>query len=101
MVSPQVLATGPSHLLRGTPLEAAFERGEYTPPELADVAQAVLHARDKGISVFVGLNDEGLAVEGGSFNRAGDEALINALESFNRTQDYAALDAFCADQSVD
>jgi radical SAM enzyme (TIGR01210 family) len=81
----------PTYVAEGTMLEHAFRKGEYDPPRLRDVAEAVRHAEGKRVSVFVGLNDEGLAVEGGSFVRPGDERLIAALERFNRSQDYAAL----------
>lgn len=76
----------------GTVLEEAFRKGEYTPPLLRDVARAARHAEGKPISVFIGLSDEGLAVEGGSFRRPGDEAMIQKLETFNRTQDHSILD---------
>lgn len=84
----------PTYAARGTPLEAAFRGGTWTPPTLRDVARAALHARGKGISVFLGLFDEGLAVPGGSFRRPGDEADVALLEAFNRTQDFAHLEAF-------
>jgi hypothetical protein len=56
------------------------------------VAKAVRHAQGKKLSVFIGLSDEGLAVEGGSFLRPGEEELVAALEHFNLTQDYSILD---------
>jgi len=82
----------PTYVSSGTPLAESFERGEYVPPRLMDVAQAAKHARDKDVSVFLGLYDEGLAVEGGSFMRPGDEGLVARLEEFNRTQDFNILD---------
>ncbi|MBU1566038.1 MAG: hypothetical protein KJ630_10465 [Proteobacteria bacterium] len=81
----------PTYVARSTKLEEAFHAGLYAPPLLQSVARAVLAAEGKKISVFVGLNDEGLAVPGGSFIRQGDEDLINALEAFNRTQDFRSL----------
>jgi radical SAM enzyme (TIGR01210 family) len=89
------LHLNPTYAARGTELERSFLRGEYAPPHLVDVARAVLHARGKAISLFVGLNDEGLAVPGGSFLRPGDEPLVAALEAFNRSQDHATLEAWC------
>ena len=83
----------PTYVARGTALESAFRDKRYTPPRLRDVVRAVLHGKDRSISIFVGLNDEGLAVKGGSFIRPGDQALIGCLESFNRTQDYDTLAA--------
>ncbi len=81
----------PTYVAYGTVLERRFRMGEYSPPRLHDVARAALHAEGKPISVFLGLSDEGLACEGGSFIRPGEQALVAKLEGFNRTQDYALL----------
>ncbi len=81
----------PTYVAGGTRLAEAFADGEYAPPRLSDVVRAVLHGEGKRITIFAGLNDEGLAVADGSFIRRGDGPLIEALESFNRTQDYDAL----------
>ncbi len=81
----------PTYAARGTPLEQAFHAGDFIPPTLESVRQAVLAAEDSSISIYVGLNDEGLAVEGGSFIRPGDEELVACLEEFNRTQDFSVL----------
>ena len=83
----------PTFAARGTPLEEAFLRGAYEPPQLRDVARAARHARGTPLSLFLGLSDEGLAVEGGSFLRPGDEPLVALLERFNREQDYDLLNA--------
>lgn len=83
----------PTYVAGGTLLAEAFARGEYTPPRLIDIAEAVRHAKGKSVSVFVGLYDEGLAVEGGSFIRPGDQDIAEQLELFNRTQDFAVLDS--------
>ncbi len=86
----------PTYVAVGTALEESFRNRQYAPPRLRDVARAVRHARGKGLSVFIGLADEGLAVEGGSFLRPGEEHLAEELERFNRTQDYDILDGICA-----
>lgn len=85
----------PTYAAAGTLLEQAFQEGRYAPPQLRDVAKAVRHARGKKLSIFIGLSDEGLAVEGGSFLRAGEEDMVAALERFNLTQDYSILDCVC------
>lgn len=88
----------PTYAASGTILAEKFKAGEYAPPKLVDVARAVVSGKQfpktERISVFVGLNDEGLAVEGGSFIRPGDENLMKALEDFNITQDYDSLEKF-------
>ena len=83
----------PTYAAKGTPLAQAFAEGRFEPPLLVDVARAVLRAQRRRLTVFIGLNDEGLAVPGGSFLRAGEQALVEQLESFNRTQDFAILEA--------
>lgn len=90
------LHLNPTYVAAGTALVEAFERGEYTPPQLRDVARAAQTARGKPLSVFIGLYDEGLAVPGGSFVRADDEQVVAELHRFNRTQDFAILDRICA-----
>ena len=81
----------PTYAARETPLEKAFHDGSFVPPQLESVRKAVLAAEDSNVSLFVGLNDEGLAVEGGSFIRDGDGPLISILEEFNRSQDFSVL----------
>lgn len=87
------LHLNPTYVAFGTPLEQSFKKGEYSPPKLIDVARAAIYAKGANISVFVGLYDEGLAVEGGSFIRPGDEEIVKLLKEFNRTQDYKLLNA--------
>ena len=82
----------PTYVAAGTALETAFWEGRYTPPLLEDVAEAARHAREKSTSIFIGLSDEGLAAEGGSFLRQDNQALTERLELFNRSRDYDILD---------
>ena len=88
----------PTYVASGTILAEKFKAGEYSPPMLVNVARAILSGKQfpksERINIFVGLNDEGLAVEGGSFIRPGDEELIKAFENFNITQDYDTLEKF-------
>lgn len=83
----------PTYAARETLLDEAFRKGRFTPPFLKDVAKAALRAKNSGISLFIGLSDEGLAVPGGSFIREADGPLIEKLEMFNRTQDYTIIEA--------
>jgi radical SAM enzyme (TIGR01210 family) len=82
----------PTYAATGTVLEDAFLDGSYKPPLLIDTARAACHAKGKPVSIFIGLFDEGLAVEGGSFIRPGEEQLVQELEKFNKTQDYGILE---------
>ena len=83
----------PTFAGKGTPLAHAFQDGEFVPPTLQHLARAALHGEGKGVPIFLGLNDEGLAVEGGSFRRPGDEPVVARLERFNQRQDYDVLRA--------
>jgi radical SAM enzyme (TIGR01210 family) len=86
----------PTYVSAGTAIEHAFHERRYTPPRLRDVARAAGYARNRPLSVFIGLSDEGRAVEGGSFLRDGDGVLVKQLEAFNRTQDFGILDVVSA-----
>ena len=81
----------PTYVAKGTLLESAFLRGDYTPPSLQDVVIAVKHSQGKELTVFVGLDDEGLAVPGGSFVRPGDEEILKKLKTFNERQEHSLL----------
>lgn len=81
----------PTYVATGTALEKDYRSGNYSPPRLEDVARAAMAARNKDISVFIGLSDEGLAVPGGSFLRPGNRWMVKPLERFNRTQDFNLL----------
>ena len=82
----------PTYVAAGTLLEPAFNEGRFNPPKLEDVARAVYSGKGKNISIFIGLSDEGLAVEGGSFLVPGCEHLVQTLEQFNQTQDFDLLE---------
>lgn len=79
----------PTYVARGTMLEVAFLAHAYTPPHLMDVVRAVRFGEGRGVPIFIGLNDEDLAVPGGSFIRPGDENLLPIIDTFNKTQDYS------------
>lgn len=81
----------PTYVARGTALQDAFDKGEYTPPLLKNVQEILSFAEGSPISIFVGLDDEGLAVPGGSFIRDEDKELVKLLERYNRTLDFSLL----------
>jgi hypothetical protein len=59
---------------------------------LEDVARAAQAARDKNLTIFIGLSDEGLALPEGSFLNPDNKWMIEPIEQFNRTQDFSILD---------
>ncbi|THB67040.1 MAG: hypothetical protein D6B27_05355 [Gammaproteobacteria bacterium] len=81
----------PTYVATGTALVDSFEKGEYAPPRLQDLASAALHSKNKDITVFLGLSDEGLAVDGGSFLNSDNEWMVEVLEEFNRTRNFDLL----------
>ena len=82
----------PTYAAKGTALGDAFLTGTYAPPLLDSLRRAALRAKGKRISLYLGLYDENQAVPGGSFIRPGDEALLERLKEFNRTQDFGLLE---------
>lgn len=81
----------PTYVSIGSELENAFRRGEYLPVNLGEVEELVASMEGHRISIYVGLNDEGLAVEGGSFLNPETEDVLLRLRRFNRTQDFKIL----------
>lgn len=83
----------PTYVASDTPLEEAFRRGEYEPVDLDEVEALLATLSGHRVTLYVGLNDEGLAIPGGSFLKPGCEESLARLKRFNRTQDFSALDA--------
>ena len=84
-----------TYVAKGTKLVQPFLDGEYIPPTLKDAANAIMIAKESDnslFSIYLGLYDEGLAVEGGSFLRPGDEENLALLEQFNITQNFAYIE---------
>jgi uncharacterized Fe-S cluster-containing MiaB family protein len=90
----------PTYVAAGTALATAFREGRYTPPLLEDVAEAAYHARAKSVSTFIGLSDEGLAVEGGSFLLENSQVLVDKLELFNRSRNFNILEEICKNRKI-
>jgi len=65
----------------------------YQPPELASVLEVVRAAAHRALPIYVGLDDEGLAIEGGTFESSGIDKVrtVKALLQFNRHQDVERL----------
>lgn len=84
----------PTYVARGTILERCYLKGTYEPPKLTDVIRVVMHAQTSGLTVTVGLFDEGLAIEPMSIVKHEDEALVKAISGFNYDQDFNKLRRF-------
>ncbi len=81
----------PTYVPSGTLLEQAFQEGGYSPPSLENLIACLLHAQGRRITIYAGIDDEGLAVPGGTFMHGHDRDVYHALEEFNRLQDYEIL----------
>jgi radical SAM enzyme (TIGR01210 family) len=83
----------PTYVAKGSLLEKEFNGQGYTPPRLWSVVEILHRVRDRGLPIQIGLETEGLAVEGGSFRNCGrcDDDVREALSSFSMTQDYDSL----------
>ena len=90
----------PTFAAKGTLLADAYEHGTFVPPTLLDLTRAALHAEGRGLPMFLGLNDEGLAVPGGSFLREEDLWMVEILEEFNRTQEFGLLHDLIAEATA-
>ena len=83
----------PTYIAEGCRLTDELVEHGYEPPELSSVIEVVLDAKRRGLAIYVGLDDEGLAVEGGTFRSTGldRDRAVNALKAFNRHQDLERL----------
>lgn len=81
----------PTYVGEGTPLAEDFFAGKYEPPQLTSVVPIIEHCRGKLLSLYIGLNDEELSIEGGSPLRPGDEDLLEVLREFNETGNYGLV----------
>jgi len=84
-----------TYVAKGTKLVQEFLNGNYIPPTLKLAAETIIIAKSLDnpyFSIYLGLYDEGLAVEGGSFLRPGDEENLKLLEQFNITQNFEYIE---------
>jgi hypothetical protein len=90
---PVSIHLNPTYIPRGCKLTDELIALGYQPPELSSVVEVVKAAVDRGLPIYVGLDDEGLAVEGGVFRSTGldRERTVAALTAFNLHQDLERL----------
>jgi len=83
----------PTYVAEGCSLTVELKAHGYEPPQLRSVLTVVKEAHARSLPIYVGLDDEGLAIEGGAFRSTGldREATVAALLSFNRHQDLDRL----------
>lgn len=83
----------PTYIAKGCRLTEELVAHGYEPPELTSVIDVVVASVRRGLPIYVGLDDEGLAIEGGTFQDTGvdRDRVVAALQAFNRHQDLPRL----------
>ncbi len=90
---PVSIHLNPTYIAKGCQLTDDLVAHGYEPPELTSVIEVVGVADRRGIPIYVGLDDEGMAIEGGTFESHGLDRVgaVSALQAYNRHQDFARL----------
>lgn len=86
----------PAYIAKGTILEKAYKAGLYSPPLLQNVCKAALSAAGKNVSIFIGLNDEGLTKEDHKANTFFEKEAVKVIEKFNQTNNFKLLEDYLA-----
>lgn len=83
----------PTYIAKGCPLTDEMIQFGYEPPELSSVIEVLRVSSKLKIPVYVGLDDEGMAVEGGTFRFDGldKEKTVKALQAFSKHQNFERL----------
>jgi radical SAM enzyme (TIGR01210 family) len=83
----------PTYIAENCSLTADMIKFGYQPPELSSIIEVVAKAKKLNLQVYVGLDDEGIAIEGGTFRNTGFDrkSTIEALLDFNKHQDLNML----------
>ena len=90
---PVSIHLNPTYIAEGCSLTNEMLDSGFQPPELTSIIKVVEFASHLNISIYVGLDDEGQAVEGGTFRSTGldKEKAVKALLDFNRHQDFEKM----------
>lgn len=80
----------PTYIAEGCALTQEMIDTGFQPPELMSVIKVVDYAHHLKVPIYVGLDDEGQAVEGGTFRATGldKDKAVKAIQDFNRHQDF-------------
>jgi archaeosine synthase beta-subunit len=83
----------PTYIAEGCDLTNEMLDSGFKPPELTSVIKVVEFASHLKMPIYVGLDDEGQAVEGGTFRSTGldKEKTVKAILGFNRHQDFKEM----------
>lgn len=83
----------PTYIAKGCSLTDDMIKYGYQPPELSSVIEVLKHASELKIPIYAGLDDEGMAIQGGTFRYTGlnKEKAVKAILSFNNHQDFERM----------
>ncbi len=92
---PVSIHLNPTYIAKGCSLTDELVAHGFEPPELSSVLTVVREAHQRGLPIYVGLDDEGLAVHGGTFQSTGldRDATVAAIKAFNAHQDLDRMNA--------
>jgi radical SAM enzyme (TIGR01210 family) len=83
----------PTYIAENCSLTTDMIKFGYQAPEMSSIIEIVVKANKLNLQVYVGLDDEGIAVEGGIFRNTGFDrkSTIEALLEFNKHQNLNIL----------
>lgn len=79
-----IIHINPTYVAQNTWLETKFKEGSYAPPTLKDLVGLISQYPSLLSEVRIGLSDEGLAADDGSFRKEGDQEYYEWLCGFNK-----------------
>lgn len=91
---PVSIHLNPTYIAAGCALTEELVAAGYQPPELRSVLRVARQSIERGMPLYVGLDDEGLALQGGTWRATGLDAdqAVAAIQAFNRHQDIDRLE---------
>ena len=90
---PVSIHLNPTYIAEGCSLTKEMLDSGFQPPELSSVIKVIEFASRLKTSIYVGLDDEGMAVEGGTFGSTelDKDKTVKAILDFNRHQDFEKM----------
>jgi len=83
----------PTYIAKGCRMSDEMIKVGYEPPQLTSLIKVIIKASELNLPLYAGLDDEGMAVEGGTFKSAGldREKAVKAILEFNKHQNINRL----------
>ncbi len=90
---PVSIHLNPTYIAEGCKLTDEMVANGYEPPELTSLIKVLVAARDLDLSIYAGLDDEGMAIEGGTYQDTDMDRkkAVTAIKAFNYHQDQEKL----------